>query len=75
MTLDQIVAFLIDDSGLDLEDLEARLVREAMRAAKQNVSQAAGLLGLTRSPSAIGWKKCAWRSRERYQSILRFRSA
>jgi DNA-binding NtrC family response regulator len=48
MTLDQIVAFLIDDSGLDLEDLEARLVREAMRAAKQNVSQAARLLGLTR---------------------------
>jgi DNA-binding NtrC family response regulator len=48
MNLDQIVSFLIGDSGIDLEDLESRLVSEAMRVAKQNVSKAARLLGLTR---------------------------
>lgn len=48
MTLDQIVSFLVSDVGIDLEDLEGRLVREAMRVAKQNVSKAARLLGLSR---------------------------
>jgi transcriptional regulator with PAS, ATPase and Fis domain len=48
MTLDQIVSFLIGDAGIDLEDLETRLVREAMRVATQNVSKAARLLGLSR---------------------------
>jgi len=48
MTIDQIVAYLIGDMGLDLEDLENRLVREAMHTSNQNVSKAARLLGLTR---------------------------
>lgn len=48
MTIDQIVAFLISNSGVDLENLENRLVREAMTVANQNVSKAARLLGLTR---------------------------
>jgi transcriptional regulator with PAS, ATPase and Fis domain len=48
MTMDQIAAFLIADNGIDLEELESRLVRMAMEAAKQNVSKAARLLHLTR---------------------------
>jgi len=49
MSIDQIVSFLIGDTGIDLEDLERRLVGEAMSAAKQNVSKAARLLRLTRA--------------------------
>lgn len=49
MTVDQIVSFLISETGIDLEDLESRLVREAMNVAKQNVSKAARLLRLTRA--------------------------
>jgi DNA-binding NtrC family response regulator len=49
MSIDQIVSFLIGDTGIDLEDLERRLVTEAMNVAKQNVSKAARLLGLTRA--------------------------
>ncbi len=48
MTMDQIAAFLIGENGIDLEDLENRLVRMAMVTAKQNVSKAARLLRLTR---------------------------
>jgi DNA-binding protein Fis len=47
MSMDQIAAFLIGDNGIDLEDLENRMVRTAMAAAKQNVSKAARLLRLT----------------------------
>ena len=48
MTLDQIAAYLIGDNGIDLEDLENRLVRTAMAVARHNVSRAARLLRLTR---------------------------
>lgn len=48
MTMDEIAAFLIGDIGIDLEDLERRLVRTAMEVAKQNVSKAARLLHLSR---------------------------
>ncbi len=48
MSLDQIVAFLIGDNGIDLEELEKRLVHTAMDVAKQNVSKAARLLRLSR---------------------------
>ena len=49
MSIDQIVSFLIGDTGIDLEDLEHRLVVEAMHVTKQNVSKAARLLRLTRA--------------------------
>lgn len=49
MPIDQIVSFLIGDAGIDLENLERLLVNEAMHVAKQNVSKAARLLGLTRA--------------------------
>ncbi len=48
MSIDQIVSFLIGDAGIDIEDLEKRLVREAMAAVNHNVSKAARLLGLSR---------------------------
>jgi DNA-binding NtrC family response regulator len=48
MSMDQIAAILIGDNGIDLEDLENRLVRTAMAAARQNVSRAARLLHLSR---------------------------
>lgn len=48
MTMDQIAAFLVGNNGINLEDLENRLVRAAMAIAKQNVTKAARLLHLTR---------------------------
>jgi DNA-binding NtrC family response regulator len=48
MSMDQIAGFLIGDNGIDLEDLENRLVRTAMAVARQNVSRAARLLRMTR---------------------------
>ena len=48
MSMDQIAGFLIGENGIDLEDLENRLVRTAMAIARQNVSRAARLLRMTR---------------------------
>ncbi len=48
MSMDQIVSSLIGTHGIDLEDLENRLVRHAMHIAGQNVSKASRLLHLTR---------------------------
>lgn len=48
MTMDQIVSFLLSDSGIDLEDLERRLIHQAMHISKNNVSKAARLLRLSR---------------------------
>jgi transcriptional regulator with PAS, ATPase and Fis domain len=48
MSMDQIAGFLIGENGIDLEDLENRLVRTAMAVARQNVSRAARLLRMTR---------------------------
>ncbi len=48
MDLDKIVAFLMEDGGIDLIELEARLLRYAMGISENNVSKAARLLGLSR---------------------------
>ncbi len=46
--LDKVVAVLMDNGGINLADLEIRLVKRAMQLADNNVSRAARLLGLTR---------------------------
>ena len=48
MDLDQIVAHLLGENGVDLETLEERIVERAMRLSKQNVSKAARLLRMSR---------------------------
>ena len=48
MTMGQIVTSLLGNGGIDLEDLENRLIRHAMYIAKNNVSKAARLLRLSR---------------------------
>jgi DNA-binding NtrC family response regulator len=48
MTMDQIVSFLLSDNGIDLEDLEKRLIHQAMHLSKNNVSKAARLLRVSR---------------------------
>lgn len=48
MAMDQIVTHLIGETGIALEELEKRLVLQAMNLSKQNVSKAARLLRLTR---------------------------
>jgi DNA-binding NtrC family response regulator len=62
MSIDQIVSFLIGDNGIDLEDLEHRLVVEAMHVTKQNVSKAARLLRLTRATLRYRLEKMSSRS-------------
>ena len=62
MSIDQIVSFLIGDTGIDLEDLEHRLVVEAMHVTKQNVSKAARLLRLTRATLRYRLEKMSSRS-------------
>jgi len=48
MELDKLAERLISNGGIDIVDLETRLVREAMKIAVNNVSKAARLLRLTR---------------------------
>ncbi|MCP4748893.1 MAG: sigma-54-dependent Fis family transcriptional regulator [Desulfobacteraceae bacterium] len=48
MAIDQIVPFLLSNDGIDIEDLENRIVTHAMKVAGNNVSKAARLLNLTR---------------------------
>ncbi len=48
MDLDRMVDTMIKRGGLDIVDLERRMVQRAMDLAKSNVSRAARLLGLTR---------------------------
>jgi len=48
MPLDNIVRLFIDNGGIDIVDLETRLVRQAMKISDNNVSKAARLLGLSR---------------------------
>jgi DNA-binding NtrC family response regulator len=48
MAMDQVVTFLIGETGIALEELEKRFVLQAMHLSKQNVSKAARMLGLTR---------------------------
>lgn len=39
---------LLPDSGINLDELEQKLIREAVRKAEGNKSRAAELLGITR---------------------------
>jgi len=48
---------LILSSGLNLDDIEEQLIREAMQQANNNVSGAARILGLTRPALAYRLKK------------------
>ncbi len=48
MNMDQLVEFLLSDTGIDLEDLEKRLIHQAMHISKNNVSKAARILCLSR---------------------------
>ena len=48
MDMDQIVTFLLSGRGVDIEDLEKRLIHQAMHISKDNVSKAARLLCLSR---------------------------
>jgi DNA-binding NtrC family response regulator len=48
MGMDEVIAFLMGTKGIDLEDLENRFVHHAMQMARQKVSKAARLLGMTR---------------------------
>ena len=57
MTMDQIVAFLIGDGGIDLEDWQMRLVCTAMTVARQNVSRAACWLHLSRPALRYRWER------------------
>lgn len=46
--LDNMVENLLTENGIDIEDLEVRLLQRAVRIAGKNISKAARLLGLTR---------------------------
>jgi DNA-binding NtrC family response regulator len=48
MDLDSMVELMIGSGGFDIQDLETRFLRRAMQLAKNNVSKAARLLGLSR---------------------------
>ncbi|MBC2711673.1 MAG: sigma-54-dependent Fis family transcriptional regulator [Desulfosarcina sp.] len=48
MDMEKMVNVMINGGGFDIVDLETRFVRRAMHLAKNNVSKAARLLGLTR---------------------------
>ena len=46
--LDRLTDLLLDGTGIDIEDLEKRLLRRALQVTGDNVSKAARLLGLSR---------------------------
>ena len=48
MDINKVVHYLMDNSGIDIVDLETRFVRHAMKVSDNNVSKAARLLGLSR---------------------------
>jgi len=48
MDINKVVHYLMDNSGIDIVDLETRFVRHAMKVSDNNVSKAARLLRLSR---------------------------
>ncbi len=57
--------FTLPPEGLDLEQLEEELIRQAIAVTRGNKSQAARLLGLSRATLLYRLEKYAYRRRDR----------